>query len=125
MENVKVFISVPMIGKTEEEIEGAILLAKRAFLKKMHDIGHHSRVWNFVDNYHTKHTDEPKDCIDNSLHYLSEAIDKLSTCQIAVFGKGWEGARGCVTEHRICELYKINIVEPKKECKDGSYICYY
>ena len=123
--NVKVFISVPMNERSDEEIEGAILLTKRAFLKKMEELGQRSgNTFIITDNYHVKHAEPKKDCIDERLYYLSEAIGQLSTCQIAVFGKGWKEARGCRMEHEICENYRISIVEPKSE-EDSSNKIYY
>lgn len=45
------------------------------------------------------------------LWYLGKSLELLSTADLAVFAKGWLGARGCIIEHECCLRYGIEIGE--------------
>lgn len=124
---LKVFISQPMNGKTNEEIikerEELIEFAKA---KLGSDI-------EIIDSFlkDAPHEAEP-------LRFLGKAFEFLSTADVAVFAKGYEKARGCVMEHKACENYGIKVFEygnpvqngeediavPKEECPtlDGAQV---
>ena len=103
-----VFISVPMAGKADALIERAILVTKRKYLEAtQQDI----KDVVFVDNFQNYEQIQIPDGADASIIYLGEAIKKLATCDVAVFGKSWRDARGCMIEHEVCTRYGINIFE--------------
>jgi len=87
---MKVFISQPMNGKSNEEIikerENLVLeLEKQGF--------------EVIDNV--------LDLSDNKtpLHYLAKSIELLADADCVYFMKGFNKARGCLIEYNIARLY--------------------
>ena len=97
----KVFISLPMNGKTVEEVRTEM---QRAY-------------WNLktrLPELHGLSSVMLESCFedfksDNPIKYLAKSIEVLADADIILFCKGWERARGCRIEHRIAEEYN-------KEC---------
>jgi hypothetical protein len=52
-----------------------------------------------------------KDFDGNALAFLGRSISALSQADGAIFGKGWEDARGCRIEHLCCVEYGIEVIE--------------
>lgn len=102
----KIFLSLPMSGRSDEEIEAQIEEMKAMFLlKNPFDKGEEIV---FVDDL--ENDIDPSSCIDvktESLLYLGEAIRKLAYCDGVYFGKGWSKARGCLIEMETCVKYDI------------------
>lgn len=98
---IKVFISQPMRGKTDEEIlavrEKAIVTVKRSFKGEEVEV---------LDSFFKEHTDE-----SNPLEFLACSIALLGKADIAYFTKGWEQARGCRIENQCAIEYGIGIIE--------------
>ena len=96
----KIFISQPMNGKTDAQIQ-----AKR------------KEVTMILKNYFEENievidsiiTDAPKNA--HRLWYLGKSLELLSDADVAVFAKGWEKYRGCRIEHTCAVEYGIRIVE--------------
>lgn len=79
----KVFISQPMNGLTDEEIEFI-----DSFLQDYPgEINKHIPVW-----------------------YLGKSIQLLSQADMIYLGEGWDKARGCKIEYEIAKAYGINII---------------
>lgn len=90
---MKVMISQPMNGKTNEQIK-----------EERKDI-----IFNLVMNGYTVidtiiKEDAPKYC-DNAIHYLSKSIEFIGEVDCVYFMKGWEKARGCRIEHEVAVAY--------------------
>lgn len=104
MEKKMVFISVPMSGKDETIIERSIQLAKHWYLsatkQNVKDVA-------FYDNFKGCREEDFTNLKHEALGYLSKAILNLGKCDEAVFGKGWQNARGCKIEKKICDYYGI------------------
>ena len=95
---VCIFISQPMRGKSNAEIEAErALLQERA--KKLY--GDHVV---FIDSFF-------KDADWGPVRCLGESICLLACADAAIFASGWAEARGCKIEHEVCEKYGIPIVE--------------
>lgn len=102
---VKIFISQPMKDLTEEQIktnrkkieEQTIAAFKSLYPKEDVKI-------TFLDTYY-------KDFNGSALEFLGKSIMDLSKADYAVFGQGWDGARGCKAEHEVCRLYNVPIIE--------------
>lgn len=99
---MKVFISQPMNGKSEKEInerrEEIIQIIENRYLNK-----HIEFIYSIIDS-------EPNNDVENiPVWYLGESIKKLSTATLAYFDSGWQKARGCRIEHQICKDYNIPI----------------
>lgn len=103
---VKVFISQPMKGKTEEEIlkvrEKAIASVKS---KCAEDV-------EVLDSYFADY-DPGAGCVP--LKYLAKSLEILADADIAYFAKDWQDARGCRIENECAIEYGIEIIEDYTE----------
>lgn len=97
---MKVFISQPMRGKSDEEI----LSERKQMIKKVEESA--TEKTEIVDSFFQ---DAPAEA--SPLWFLGKSIELLSTADVAVFAKGWENARGCRIEHECCVQYGIKIIE--------------
>lgn len=92
----KLFISQPMVDRTDDEIfkerETAISEARKI-------LGEDIEV---IDSYCRE------EC--TPLGYLAYSIKKLSEADVAYFGKGWQDSRGCKIEHECALQYGIKIL---------------
>lgn len=94
----KVFISMPMKGKTEQEI-----LEERANAFSV--IRENHPGYELIDTFIDEALDE-KHC---GLKYLAKSLEMLDEATGAWFLKGWENARGCRIEHECAKAYGIPI----------------
>lgn len=101
---VKVFISQPMRGRTQQEIEDerdelfadvAAMYAER---------GEDCREVPSYFGPKGASQMEPLECLGKSLELMARA-------DVAVFAPGWQDARGCRIEHVCASEYGIEIVE--------------
>lgn len=95
---MKVFISQPMRGKTDEEIQterDRILID----LKSRFD-GPVIEIPSYFPDFYHNHINDP-------VYMLALSIKLLSDADLAVFAPGWDGARGCKIEHDVCMAYDI------------------
>lgn len=91
----KIFISVPMRGRTDEEIKKEIDKAREILIKKYPEC-------EIVDNFIKKPEGN-----DEALYCLGEAIKKLGNCDAVYFCDGWVKARGCLVERSVALAYDI------------------
>lgn len=98
---LKIFISQPMNGKTDEEI-----LAERKNAKDICKKLYFSDDVEFINSFFQ---DAPMGA--KPLWYLGEAIKLLSEADVACFIRGWDTARGCAIEHKCAEEYGLKIIE--------------
>ena len=101
---VRLFISQPMRGKTDEEI----LAVREKAIKSAQS-----------------HFDEPVEVIDSffqnapvdakPLWYLGKSLELLSTADVAYFAKDWEQYRGCRIENTCAIEYGIDVIEDYSE----------
>lgn len=98
--SMKIFISQPMKGKTNEEIktERGRLIAK-ARERYGEDI---EVIDSFFEN-------APADA--RPLWFLGKSLELLSTADVAVFAPDWESARGCRVENHCAIMYGIEVME--------------
>lgn len=102
---MKVFISQPMKGKSDEEILSERERIKDAARSRLEKEGN-SDI-EFIDSYFEDYNPD-NGCVP--LKYLSKSLELLADADVAIFGKGWERARGCVIEHICAERYGIRII---------------
>lgn len=99
---IKLFISQPMKGKTNEEIlkvrEQAIAAAQ-ALLERGQEI-------EVIDSFFK---DAPAEA--RPLWFLGKSLELLSTADVAYFANGWQEARGCRIEHICAVEYGIEVME--------------
>lgn len=97
---MKVFISQPMRGKSNEEI----LLERKQMIERVNEVA--TEKPEVIDSFFENAPAEA-----NPLWFLGKSIELLSAADVAVFAKGWEDARGCRIEHECCVQYGVKIIE--------------
>ena len=97
---INLFISQPMKGKSEKEIqavrEAAIDEVRNSFGEEV----------NVIDSF-------IKDAPDNSkpLWYLGKSILLMAKADVVYFAKGWREARGCTIENIIANEYGLITIQ--------------
>lgn len=87
---MKIMISQPMRGKTNEEIR-----QERAELVEKLESQGHEVIDTVLDISENK----------SPIYYLSKSIELLNKADGVVFMKGWQEARGCRIEHQVAVDY--------------------
>ena len=95
----KLFISQPMVDKTDEEIK-AVREAAIEEAKKL--AGDDVEV---IDSFMQGAPHDAK-----PLWFLGKSFQMLSAADYAYFADGWSVYRGCNFEHLACEKYGIKII---------------
>lgn len=103
----KVFLCLPMSGRTEEDI-----------LKDMDEMKEAS-IHYFQDKhpdcdivYMTNYVSEAEEESNNPVFLLGRGIMTLmAQCDVCLFSKNWKDSRGCKIEHDIAEAYNIDIMD--------------
>ena len=99
---MKIFISQPMNGKTEEQIrrerEEVILKLNRRYNGNVEIL---DTIFDLDENTHP-------------LVYLGKSIEILAQADLAYFMKNWDESRGCVVEHLCAARYGIDIEQEVK-----------
>ena len=99
---MKVFISVPMRGRTDEGIAKDITIAKSKLSKMAEE---NNEVIEYVDNFVSM--PQNTDIKNPSMYCLSGAIQKMSECDAIYFCPGWQEARGCIIERKVAVSYGL------------------
>lgn len=89
---MKIMISQPMKGKTNEQIR----TEREKLVKQLETEGHEVIDTVFDDFPEGKAT---------PVHYLAKSIEFIANVEGVIFMKGWENARGCRIEHQIAKEY--------------------
>ena len=107
----RLFISQPMNGKTNEEIERVRKAAIKSVKEKYGD------DIEVIDSFFK---DAPHDA--NPLWYLAKSLELLSMADVAYFSKDYEKYRGCRIEFECAVEYEIEcvIVDYKEDNDDGT-----
>lgn len=98
---MKVFISQPMNGNTNNEIK-AVRAEITEKLRKRYGTQEPVEVINSFFE------DAPHDA--KPLWFLGKSLEMLSTADVAYFAKGWDEARGCTIEYDCAIKYGIPVV---------------
>ena len=97
---MKVFISQPMKGKTNEEIKAE----RNRLIGKVRAL--YGDDIEIIDSFFES---APVDA--RPLWFLGKSLELLATADVAAFARGWRDARGCRIEN-ICAIeYGIEVVE--------------
>lgn len=100
---MKVFISQPMKGKTNEQIN----LERESVINAFEGLGYQT-IESVI------YEEPPKDC-NEAIYYLSKSIELLSKADCVYFMKGWERANGCRIEHQIAVSYGKRCIYENEE----------
>lgn len=107
---VRLFISQPMRGKSDEEIESEredlIAIAKAVYAGR-------GEV-KVIDSFFKGGLDVPAGA-KAPLYYLSKSLELLATADVAIFAEDWREARGCRIEHECADGYGIARIELPEE----------
>lgn len=95
---MKIMISQPMRGKTEEQIREE----RKAIIEKFNNM--HIEV---IDTIFTE--EPPKDC-NVAVYYLGKSISAMKDIDAIYMDDGWREARGCRIEHQVAREYGIKIL---------------
>lgn len=95
----KIFISQPMIDKTDDEIKAVRAEIAKKIAKK---IGEEVEI---VDSFFEGAPHDAK-----PLWFLGKSFQLLSTADIAVFGGEWYKYRGCKMEFKAATEYGIEVM---------------
>lgn len=93
---MKVFISQPMYGFTDEEVMETRAKAVE-FVRRVH--GEVEVIESYI------HENVPETA--GRLWHLGESIKLMSDADLVVFCPGYETARGCLVEKTVCDEYDI------------------
>lgn len=89
---MKIMISQPMNGKTNEQIREERMALVEALEREGHEV---------VDTVF----ETAPDNVDIAIYMLGESIKFISKVDAVYFMKGWEKARGCKIEHQVAVEY--------------------
>lgn len=96
----KVFISIPMNERPEEEVVMEI--------QEITNYIHHT-FGDDIDVVHSLWTSQPNKSYPNPrVYYLGNALIRMGRCDTVVFAKGWKEARGCRIEEQVAIEYGLN-----------------
>lgn len=96
---MKVFISMPMSGKTKETIK-----TRRAEIEKLLHIRFPNQEIEIINSIWEGEHKSPVWCLGHSIMSMEEA-------DLVVFDTGWRKARGCRIENSVCASYGFKIME--------------
>ena len=91
---IKLFISQPMKGRTDEEI-----LAERERVAKAVQEVYEDEV-EVIDSFFAGEADDA-----SPLELLGRSIQLMAGADLVYFARGWEKSRGCKIEHACAEEY--------------------
>ena len=102
---MKVMISQPMKGKTNEEIKKE----RESIVKKLEKEGHEV-INTIIDDFIEGEGN------DYAIRCLAKSIEFIASVDCVVFMKGWNEARGCRIEHQVAVDYGkfVRIMEDVK-----------
>ena len=102
---MKVFLSLPMSGRTEDDIRADLNRMKTAIIES-HIFGdeeiefRHNLDCSFVPG-------RAEQAVTPNLLYLGVAIKKMAVCHAVVIHEDFEKFRGCCIEANVCIEYDI------------------
>lgn len=99
---IKVFISQPMNGRSEEEI----LKERNLAIELLKEIESSEDI-EVIDSYFEDYSPEGKNI---PLKYLAKSLELLADADVLLCIGKWEETRGCKIEHECAKQYGIKIV---------------
>lgn len=97
---IRLFISQPFTGKTEEEI----FKQREEVVATVQEVYKGATTIEVIDQYH-------QECdVDRRLHHLAESIKLMDSADLVYFTKDWKDAPGCRIEHAIAVEYGFHIL---------------
>ena len=107
---VRLFISQPMRGKTDEQIESE----REKLVEIAETVYFGGGGVEVIDSFFKGGLDVPAGA-KAPLYYLSKSLELLATADVAIFAEDWQGARGCRIEHECAKQYRVPMIELPEE----------
>lgn len=105
---IKLFVSQPMTGLSDDEIKKARWMAICEAERKICFKTNTPEQYGFVEVIDSFFQDAPTDA--KHLWYLGESLKKLSEADVVIFAKNWQKSRGCKIEHEAAVNYGIEVI---------------
>lgn len=104
----KAMISLPMAGRTTEEIAAA----RNEAINALEGMGYEIVNTFFPDEWYSSDVLKMCGVINVPLCFLAKSLENMSKCHVAYFCKGWdaENVRGCKIEHEAAKAYGLEIL---------------
>ena len=103
---LKVFISQPMNGKSQNQIESDRMIATSdAIMQVSNDFGVEVGKIKIINSVLKDYA--PK---SSPLLYLGESIKMMADADVVYFFNGWENAHGCLIEHECAKKYGKRVI---------------
>lgn len=112
--NIKVFLSQPMHGKTDEEIintRNKLKAAAYIYYKDRYGTPHKNDVIfisTFDDEYNKNLTEKDLEGKNPRIYRLGHAIQRLSEADVVFFDDEYSLSNGCIVEMSTCVAYSLN-----------------
>lgn len=107
---VRLFISQPMRGKTDEQIE-----REREELVEIAEAVYFGRGGvEVIDSFFKGGLNVPAGS-KAPLYHLGKSLELLATADAVIFARDWQGARGCRIEHECAKQYGVPTIELPEE----------
>lgn len=103
---MKVMLSQPMAGKTDEEI----IATREKAIKALEARGYEIVNTLFTDEWYNRENMEKRGVVQIPLCFLAKSLENMSLCHAVYFCKGWERARGCRLEHDAAVAYGLTVI---------------
>ena len=107
---VRLFISQPMRGKTDEQIESE----REKLVEIAEAVYFGGGGVEVIDSFFKGGLDVPAGA-KAPLYYLSKSLELLATADVAIFAEDWREARGCRIEHECAKRYRVPMIELPEE----------
>lgn len=107
---VRLFISQPMRGKADEQIESE----REELVEIAEAVYFGGGGVEVIDSFFKGGLDVPAGA-KAPLYYLSKSLELLATADVAIFAEDWQGARGCRIEHECAKQYRVPMIELPEE----------
>ena len=111
---IRVFLSVPMNGRTSSEVILAFANAKSQLRELF--VGYHIEFLSGAekpDDFFERMDRMGLTEMQRRLYMASDSVNVLSTCDFVYFADGYEAARGCMLEYAAAQLYMNPVNEEK------------
>lgn len=108
---IKVFISQPMNGMTDKQIERERDLAIADATSQIKAC--YPEDWDEKDGNEVEVMDTKINGLIPGTHplvYLGKSIEMMANADVVYFAKGWENARGCLIEHECAKKYGKHVM---------------
>ncbi len=106
---MKIFVSQPMSGRTDEEVLAEREKYVNAFLAH-HGFSTSNTYVQIIENYYKP--DAPIGA--KQPWFLGDSLKQMSEADVVLFVPGWKKATGCRIEMECCNAYNIDYVKMKR-----------